>query len=81
MNVRSHVNILPILTYPLVHIHQKKKIAAKIASVNEPLNRLVSYSTLNHPKPVSCGLFSQIFLGRSTSQRLKVSWWFHYTVM
>ena len=40
MNVRSPLNILPILTYPLVHIHQKKKIApkiaAKIASVNEP---------------------------------------------
>jgi hypothetical protein len=33
MNVRSHLNILPILTYLLVHIHQNKKIAAKIARV------------------------------------------------
>jgi hypothetical protein len=27
------------LTYPLVHIHQKKKIAAQIASVNKSLGR------------------------------------------
>jgi hypothetical protein len=29
--------IWTFITYPLVHIHQKKKIAAKISSVNKPL--------------------------------------------
>jgi hypothetical protein len=36
-NVRSTCTLSwTLITYPLVHIHQKKKIAAKIASVNEP---------------------------------------------
>ena len=44
MNVQARVHILRIfITHPLIHMHQKKKIAleiaAKIASVNEPLGR------------------------------------------
>jgi hypothetical protein len=43
MNVQMRIHILKtFLTHLLVHIHQKKKIAleiaAKIASVNGPLN-------------------------------------------
>jgi hypothetical protein len=42
MNVQMRVNVLrTLVAHPLVHIHQKKKlaleIAAKIASVNGPL--------------------------------------------
>jgi hypothetical protein len=38
MNVQMKEHVLrTFVTYLLVHIQQKKKIAAKVASVNEPL--------------------------------------------
>jgi dipeptide/tripeptide permease len=44
-NVRSTCTFIwTFITYPLIHIHQKKiapKIAAKIASVNKPLDNIM----------------------------------------
>jgi hypothetical protein len=42
MNVQMSICILRTVTHLLIHMHQKKitsKIAAKIASVNRPLER------------------------------------------
>jgi hypothetical protein len=42
INVEIRVHILTTLIPPLlVHIHQKKKIAAKITSVNRPLVNMI----------------------------------------
>ena len=55
-----HVLILTFITNPLIHIHEKKEIALKIAakspSVNEPLNQNNFINTID--SSISPKLFS-----------------------